>query len=112
MECTRCNLWNSGIATTVPVHEFPKGAAPNNVLQLIGNVWEWVSTEFTITADDRTPIVGEMPMFGVRGGAFDTYSESQAVSTFRSGQIALGRTHNGGFRCAMDENDLSLTDLP
>ncbi len=102
MDCTRCNLWNSGIGTTVPVHEYPQGAAPNGVRQLIGNVWEWVGTEFNVLADDGTPIVGEMPMLGVRGGAFDTYFESQATATFRSGHIALGRAHNTGFRCAMD----------
>ncbi len=102
LESTRCNLWNSGVGMTVPVDANPGGAAPNNVQQLIGNVWEWVSTEFNILADDATPIVGEMPMMGIRGGAFDTYFESQATSTFRSGQIALGRTHNIGFRCALD----------
>ena len=107
MDCTRCNIWNSGVGATVPVDEYPTGAAPNNVSQLIGNVWEWVGTEFNILADDHSPIVGEMPMMGVRGAAFDTYFESQASSTFRTGQIALGRTHNTGFRCA-----LSLEDAP
>lgn len=102
MDWTRCNLWNAGRGTTVSVEEYPEGAAPNNVLQLIGNVWEWVGTEFNILADDHSPIVGEMPMMGVRGGSFDTYFEAQATSLFRSGQIALGRTHNLGFRCALD----------
>ncbi len=102
MDWTRCNLWNAGRGTTVPVDEYTEGAGPNNVLQLIGNVWEWVGTEFNILADDHSPIVGEMPMMGVRGGAFDTYFEAQATSLFRSGQIALGRTHNIGFRCVID----------
>ena len=107
MDCTRCNIWNSGVGATVPVDEYPTGAAPNGVSQLIGNVWEWVGTEFNILADDQTPIVGEMPMMGVRGAAFNTYFEGQASSTFRTGQIALGRTHNTGFRCA-----LCLEDAP
>ncbi len=102
MDWTRCNLWNAGRGTTVAVDEYAEGGAPNNVLQMIGNVWEWVGTEFNILADDQSPIVGEMPMMGVRGGSFDTYFESQATSLFRSGQIALGRTHNLGFRCALD----------
>jgi iron(II)-dependent oxidoreductase len=105
MDCTRCNLWNSGVGTTVPVGHYPDGVAPNGVYQLIGNVWEWAGTEFNVAADDGTPIVGEMPMMGVRGGAFDTYFEAQATSTFRSGQIALGRAHNIGFRCALDLTD-------
>lgn len=105
MDCTRCNIWNSGVGTTVPVDAYPTGAAPNNVAQLIGNVWEWVGTEFNILADDQSPIVGEMPMMGVRGAAFDTYFEAQASSTFRTGQISLGRTHNTGFRCALNLED-------
>lgn len=104
MDCTRCNLWNSGVGTTVPITDYPEGAAPNGVKQLIGNVWEWAATEFNILADDGTPIVGEMPMMGIRGGAFDTYFEAQATATVRSGQISLGRAHNIGFRSALDLN--------
>ncbi len=109
MDCTRCNLWNTGVGTTVPVDKYPDGAAPNGIIQMVGNVWEWVSTEFNILADDQTPVVGEMPMMGVRGGAFDTYFESQATSVFRSGQISLGRTHNTGLRCALDLKDVPLS---
>jgi formylglycine-generating enzyme required for sulfatase activity len=109
MDWTRCNLWNCGVGTTIPVQEHPEGAAPNNAMQLIGNVWEWIGTEFHILADDESPVVGEMPMMGVRGGAFDTYFEGQATSTFRTGQISLGRTHNTGFRCAIDLDPTGTT---
>ncbi len=107
MDSTRCNLWNSGVGTTAATDEYLAGAAPNGVSQLIGNVWEWVSTEFDVLADDQSPVVGEMPMMGVRGGAFDTYFEAQATSVFRTGQITLGRAHNVGLRCALD-----LADMP
>ncbi|MCK4658443.1 MAG: SUMF1/EgtB/PvdO family nonheme iron enzyme [Phycisphaerae bacterium] len=102
MDQTRCNVWLSRVGGTVPVTAYPNGAAPNGVLQLIGNVWEWTASEFEIKDFEGHPIIGEMPMRGIRGGAFDTYFESQATSLFRTGQIALGRTHNTGFRCAMD----------
>ncbi len=105
MDRDRCNLWISGIGETVPVDTYPNGAAPNNVLQLVGNVWEWNSSDFDITDIDGRPVLGEMPMKGMRGGAFDTYFDSQAASTFRSGLIALARSHNVGFRCAMDLKD-------
>ncbi len=102
LDNTRCNIWSSRHATTVPVTEYANGGAPNQVRQLVGNVWEWTDTEYTITDDCGRAIVGEMPMHVVRGGAFDTYFETQATNYFRTGQIALARAHNTGFRCAMD----------
>ncbi|MBU0718026.1 MAG: formylglycine-generating enzyme family protein [Planctomycetes bacterium] len=102
MDNTRCNIWSSRQGDTVPVTAYPKGGAPNQVLQLVGNVWEWTDTEYNITDDEHHPIIGEMPMHAIRGGAFDTYFETQATSQFRTGQIALARMHNIGFRCAMD----------
>lgn len=102
MDNTRCSIWSSRRGGTAPVTAYPKGAAPNQVLQLIGNVWEWTDSEYEISDDDGRPIVGEMPMHVIRGGAFDTYFETQATAHFRTGQIALARTHNTGVRCAMD----------
>ncbi|RME37119.1 MAG: hypothetical protein D6788_10150, partial [Planctomycetota bacterium] len=107
MDNTRCNIWSSRRGGTVPVHAYPEGAAPNQVLQLIGNVWEWTDSEYNVTDDEGRPIVGEMPMHVVRGGAFDTYFETQATNHFRTGQIALARTRNTGFRCALDLSEAS-----
>jgi len=105
MDRNRCNVWCSGKGTTVPVSEYPEGAAPNQVRQLVGNTWEWTDSEYQILDDEQRPIVGEMPMHVIRGGAFDTYFEVQATSHFRTGQIALARTYNTGFRCAMNLAD-------
>ena len=82
--------------------EYENGAAPNQVRQLVGNVWEWTDTEYAVTDSDGRTIVGEMPMNVVRGGAFDTYFETQANNYFRTGQISLARSYNTGFRCALD----------
>ncbi len=102
MDNQRCNIWSSKNGQTVPVDKYPRGAAPNQVLQLVGNTWEWTDAEYHITDDEGRPVLGEMPMQSIRGGAFDTYFESQATALFRTGQIALARTPNTGFRCAMD----------
>lgn len=102
MDSARCNIWISRKGETVPVNEYPSGAAPNQILQLIGNAWEWTDSEYAITDEEGRPIVGEMPMRSVRGGSFDTYFETQATACFRTGQIALARANNTGFRCAMD----------
>jgi iron(II)-dependent oxidoreductase len=102
MDSQRCNVWASRIRTTVPVDRYPDGASPNQVQQLVGNVWEWTDSEYEVVDDNNNPIVGEMPMHVTRGAAFDTYFEGQATSLFRTGQLALARSHNTGFRCAMN----------
>lgn len=102
MDITRCNIWSSRHRDTVPVTDYANGAAPNQVCQLIGNVWEWTDAECSLTDDDGRAIIGEMPMQVVRGAAFDTYFELQATASFRTGQLALARPHNTGMRCAVD----------
>lgn len=48
----KANVWASGVADTVPVDQFACGGTPNGVKQLIGNVWEWVDTQFLPTAEE------------------------------------------------------------
>lgn len=102
LDTGKCNVWASRIGTTVPVTAYPGGAAPNGVLQLIGNVWEWTESDFEVTDDEGRPLVGDMLMKEIRGGAFDTYFPSQATSSFRTGLAALVRAHNVGFRCVVE----------
>lgn len=102
MDYQRCNTWGAGLGRLAPVEKFESGDAPNGVRQLIGNVWEWTAGGFEVTDAQGNIIVGEMPMKSIRGGAFDTYFDTQATSSFRTGQILLARTHNLGFRCAQD----------
>lgn len=98
LDTGKCNVWASRIGGTAPVTAYANGAAPNGVLQLIGNVWEWTESDFEVTDDQGRPLVGDMLMKEVRGGAFDTYFPSQATSSFRTGLAALVRAHNVGFR--------------
>ena len=102
LDTHRCNTWATGLGATVSVTAFPEGCAPNGVQQLIGNVWEWTSSDYEVTDDEGRPVVGDMPMKSIRGGAFDTYFPAQATSTFRTGLAGLVRAHNVGFRCAAD----------
>jgi iron(II)-dependent oxidoreductase len=102
LDTDKCNIWASSIAHTVPVDKYEAGAAPNGVKQLIGNVWEWTNSDFLVTDTEGNPVVGDMLLKGIRGGAFDTYFPSQATSVFRTGLAGLARAHNVGFRCAID----------
>ena len=57
------------------------------------------------TVADPTLHVSESVMC-VRGGAFDTYFENQATCHFQSGEQALARRRNIGFRLAIPMSDL------
>jgi iron(II)-dependent oxidoreductase len=98
----KANIWSSGHRGTVPVDAYRQGCTPNGIYQLVGNVWEWVDADFEIRAgSEGIRVAMEQPMAEIRGGAFDTYFDAQATCQFRSGQIALHRTANVGFRCCV-----------
>ena len=51
-------------------------------------------------------------MKSLRGGAFDTYFDSQATCQFQSGDSPLARKRNIGFRLAVGLCDLTLAIPP
>lgn len=97
----KTNVWASRVGDTVPVDQHAGGGTPNGVKQLIGNVWEWVDTQFLPTAEEGVSVLLEQTMGEIRGAAFDTYFPSQANCQFRSGQPLLHRAANVGFRCCI-----------
>ena len=104
----KANLWSSGLAATVAVSEFAAGQTPNGVGQLIGNVWEWVDAQFFPETDGYVNVSLDHVMAEIRGGAFDTYFQSQATCQFRSGQPLQHRTANVGFRCCITADRIPL----
>jgi iron(II)-dependent oxidoreductase len=101
-ESRRANTWQSGLGTTAPVDAYSEGCTPNGVYQLTGNVWEWVEDAYQ--GPHLKPglrIHFDHAMQQVRGGAFDTYFETEATCHFQSGQPSLDRCANIGFRCAV-----------
>ena len=106
MDRGRANVWGSGPNRAVAVDEFAGGASVGGVYQMIGNVWEWTSSDFHLF---QSAGGGEAaPLKSIRGGAFDTYFDNQATCQFESGEYPLSRRHNIGFRCAIGACDLVL----
>lgn len=103
----RANTWLAGHRDTVPVDAYVEGCTANGIFQLVGNVWEWVAATFECrSGEPRTEVLFEQPMAEIRGGAFDTYFETQATCQFRSGLPLLHRGRNVGFRCCISAEQL------
>jgi formylglycine-generating enzyme required for sulfatase activity len=113
MDRTCANLWGSGPGGTVPVDQYPNGVSAGGVYQLIGNVWQWTTSNYgggSLPAD-QLPVSGlrlPVALRSIRGGAFDTYFDKQASCQFQSGENPLNRRNNIGFRCAIGVCDLTL----
>ena len=87
---------------------YPMGVSPFGVHQLIGDVWEWTSTDFA-----GYPGFAAFPyreysevFFGpeykvLRGGSFGT-DRSACRGTFRNWDYPIRRQIFSGFRCARD----------
>ncbi|HIQ22196.1 MAG TPA: hypothetical protein EYH34_13310 [Planctomycetes bacterium] len=108
MDYSRTNLWASGRGDTVPVDELPGGVSVGGVYQLIGNVWEWTRSDFRTDQLIEGQLLLDAPMKSIRGGAFDTYFDNQATCQFQSGEPAMSRKANIGFRCAISVCNLTL----
>ena len=98
---SRANLWWSGVRSTVEVTAHPEGDTVTGARQMIGNVWEWTDDDFGRWSGSEDWL-DEGELKSVRGGAFDTYVESEAACTAGSADYASARKHNIGFRCVLD----------
>ena len=89
------------------VGAFPAGAGPGGVLDMAGNVWQWVSSlyrPYPYRADDGREDLDDPGERATRGGGHD--SPAQALRSAHRGR-GLSRApaaghHNIGFRCARD----------
>ncbi len=104
---TQANLWQSGIGRVVPVTQYAQ-LTPQNICQMVGNVWEWVDDDFMTWTGKSGWDANAGSLKAIRGGAFDTYLESQATVQSQSGEEPYARRHNIGFRCAVDCNRIQL----
>ncbi len=94
---------DDGWATTAPVGSFPKGATPYGVLDMVGNVWEWVEDRYAAyekvpQTNPTGPATGEDRV--IRGGAWNGAYASWVRPTFRWRDNPDTRSYGVGFRCA------------
>ena len=66
-----CNTAESGIGDTTPVGIYPGGASPYGVMDMAGNVWEWMATESE----------GERGLRVLKGGSWADRPDSARVGS-------------------------------
>lgn len=97
-EADRCNSVGSqdGFEGPAPVGKFPLGASPYGVMDMAGNVWEWVAQEPSkgASSDSGNVRIG-------KGGSWANSREQATVSSEAKGDVTLFDCIIG-FRCAMD----------
>lgn len=88
-----CNIRQTGIGNVCAVGLFPLGKSPYDVMDMIGNVWEWCSS--TWHGDYGTQHVGSR-FYAVRGGSYGSdQDEARCAYLGREGtELAEGQ----GFR--------------
>lgn len=100
------NLFENGLWSVAPIAAFPAGQNSHGCHQMIGDVWEW-------TTSDYVPYPGFKSEFDeyndkwfvnqkvLRGGSYAT-PQSHIRSTYRNFFHAYERWMVSGFRCAKD----------
>jgi iron(II)-dependent oxidoreductase len=103
----RANLGQRRLHAT-PAGSFPAGASAYGVRQLLGDVWEWTSTDFGGYREFRSFPYRQYSevFFGteykvLRGGSWAT-DATACRSTFRNWDFPIRRQIFAGFRCARD----------
>ncbi len=91
-----------------PVGAYPAGAAPCGAHQLIGDVWEWTSSDFrpypgfvAFPYREYSEVFFGAEHKVLRGGSFGT-DAAACRGTFRNWDFPIRRQIFAGFRCARD----------
>lgn len=107
-ELWRCNTQESSKAGTSTVGSYsPSGDSPYGVADMVGNVWEWTSTQmfpYPYLPDDGREDPSATGKCVVRGGAW-YYSRKLARCSAREGVIPTYISAALGFRLAKDDED-------
>jgi formylglycine-generating enzyme required for sulfatase activity len=108
--CARLNFangWTDCVGDTSLAGNYPDGASPYGVLDLAGNVWEWVADWYNEDYYSQSPALDPQGPSGgdyrvLRGGSFTSDAEYVRLAG-RLAEDPATWYPNAGFRCAYDQ---------
>lgn len=104
-DCSRLN-YNSCVGDTSQVGSYPAGASPYGVMDMSGNVWEWINDWYQSDYYDSSPYSNppgpESGSYKVNRGGSWTYNWNDVRVANRNTGFPGTRLSNLGFRCAGD----------
>ena len=113
----KCNAYPSRIHAPVEVGRYPEGASPYGVMNMAGNVAEWVFDAYENDYYAKSPYKNPKGVKGsgtsriIRGGDYKSDPEKvTCMSRFQAG--AYSAFPNIGFRCAVSAEDLNILFNP
>ena len=103
-DLSKANLFENGLWSVAPIGAFPAGQTANGCHQMIGDVWEWTTSDYVPYPGFQTDFdeyndkwfVGQKVL---RGGSFAT-PQIHIRSTYRNFFYPHERWMIAGFRCA------------
>ena len=105
-DTAKANLFENGYWSVAPIGAFPEGANSYGCQQMIGDVWEWTTSDYVPYPGFKSEFVEYNDKWFVnqkvlRGGSFAT-PQLHIRSTYRNFFHAHERWMISGFRCARD----------
>lgn len=98
--------FNNYLKDTTPVEKYPRGVSPYRVLDMGGNVWEWVADwygeSYYRNSPSKNPLGPGSGQFRVRRGGSFTDHGYVVRATYRASSDSDFTNLNVGFRCAMN----------
>jgi formylglycine-generating enzyme required for sulfatase activity len=101
---TRSN-YNNAVGDTMPVGSYPEGASPLGIVDLSGNVWEWINSldaAYPYSATDGREDPEDPGKRVVRGGSF-YYTQYQIRCAARTGFTPDTASQHIGLRVVIDK---------
>lgn len=110
-DCTKANIYHDGTMTacvgdTVAVGSYPDGASEFGVMDMTGNVWEWVADSYIEDFYSLSPIDNPLAedanqVKSVRGGGWASNWLASRLAS-RAYDLTFYSGLDLGFRCVMD----------